>query len=63
MLGKVTHKEVGDRLISSIAAAIMAVERGAKIVRTHDVSETMDAIKIWQAMREQELTSFIMKND
>ena len=63
MLGKVTHKEVGDRLIPSIAAAIMAVERGAKIVRTHDVSETMDAIKIWQAMREQELTSFIMKND
>jgi dihydropteroate synthase len=63
MLGKVTHQEVGDRLIPSIAAAIMAVERGAKIVRTHDVRETVDALKIWQAMREQELTSFIMNND
>ena len=63
MLGKVTQQEVSDRLVPSIAAAIMAVERGAKIVRTHDVRETVDALKIWQAMREQELTSFIMKND
>ena len=63
MLGKVTQQEVSDRLVPSIAAAIMAVERGAKIVRTHDVRETMDALRVWQAMREQELTSFIMKND
>jgi len=41
---------------------MMAVERGALIVRTHDVSETMDALKIWQAMREQELSSFIMNH-
>lgn len=63
MLGKVTAKEVGDRLIPSIAAAILAAERGARIVRTHDVSETVDALKIWQAMREQELTGFIMNHD
>ncbi len=63
MLGKVTQQEVSDRLVPSIAAAIMAVERGAKIVRTHDVRETMDALRVWQAMREQELTSFIMNND
>jgi dihydropteroate synthase len=62
MLGKVTNQEVGERLIPSIAAAMMAVERGALIVRTHDVSETMDALKIWQAMREQELASFIMNH-
>lgn len=63
MLGKVTNQEVGDRLIPSIAAAILAVERGAQIVRTHDVRETIDALKIWQAMREQEITSFIMKHE
>jgi dihydropteroate synthase len=63
MLGKVTNQEVGDRLIPSIAAAILAVERGAQIVRTHDVRETVDALKIWQAMREQEITSFIMKHE
>lgn len=63
MLGKVTNQEVGERLIPSIAAVILAVERGAQIVRTHDVNETMAALKIWQAMREQELTSFIMKHD
>ena len=50
------------RAAMGIAAAMMAVERGALIVRTHDVSETMDALKIWQAMREQELASFIMNH-
>jgi dihydropteroate synthase len=53
MLGKVTNLEVGERLIPSIAAAILAVERGAMIVRTHDVPETVSALQVWQAMREQ----------
>ncbi len=53
MLGKVTDLEVGERLIPSIAAAILAVERGAMIVRTHDVPETVSALQVWQAMREQ----------
>lgn len=53
MLSKVTNLDVGDCLIPSIAATIIAVERGALIVRTHDVSETMSALKIWQTMREQ----------
>jgi len=53
MLGKVTNLEVGERLIPSIAAAILAVERGALIVRTHDVPETVSALQVWQAMREQ----------
>jgi dihydropteroate synthase len=53
MLGRVTNLEVGERLIPSIAAAILAVERGAMIVRTHDVPETMSALQVWHAMREQ----------
>ncbi|MEY3935985.1 MAG: dihydropteroate synthase, partial [Pseudomonadota bacterium] len=47
MLGKVTNLEVGERLLPSIAAAILAVERGAMIVRTHDVPETVSALQVW----------------
>ena len=44
MLGKVTGKETTERVAASIAAAIMATDRGAKIVRVHDVPETVDAL-------------------
>jgi dihydropteroate synthase len=36
-----------------VAAALLALERGAKIVRVHDVKETVDSLKVWQAMGEQ----------
>jgi dihydropteroate synthase len=49
MLGKITGREVGDRLIPSVAAAILAAERGASIVRVHDVPETIDALRLWAA--------------
>ena len=39
-------------MTASVAAALMAVERGAKIVRVHDVAPTVDAIKIWSAAQE-----------
>ncbi len=48
-LGQVTGRGVGDRLPASLAAALMAVERGARIVRVHDVAATVDAIKVWCA--------------
>ena len=51
MLGKVTGKETKERIASSIAAAIMATDRGAKIVRVHDVPETVDALKLWEAIQ------------
>ncbi len=51
MLGKVTGKETNERVAPSIAAAIMAADRGAKIVRAHDVSETVDALKLWEAIQ------------
>ncbi|MBU3624192.1 dihydropteroate synthase [Polynucleobacter sp. AP-Latsch-80-C2] len=50
MLGKITGKETNERVSSSIAAAIMAADRGAKIVRVHDVPETVDALKLWDAI-------------
>ena len=49
MLGKITGREVGDRLIPSVTAAVLAVERGASIVRVHDVPETIDALNLWAA--------------
>lgn len=47
-LGAVTGCEVGERLVPSVAAALLAVERGARIVRVHDVAQTMQALKVWQ---------------
>ena len=49
MLGKITGREVGDRLVPSVVAAVLAVERGASIVRVHDVPETIDALTLWAA--------------
>ena len=47
-LGRVTGKPVDERLGAGIAAALAAVSRGARIVRTHDVAATVDALKIWE---------------
>jgi len=52
MLGAVTGRAVDGRMAAGIAAAVMAVERGARIVRVHDVAETVDALKIWQAVMD-----------
>lgn len=49
MLGAITGKPVEQRLAASIAGALAAVAHGAQIVRVHDVAETVDALKIWQA--------------
>jgi dihydropteroate synthase len=50
-LGHATGRPVHERLAASVAAAVMAVERGARIVRVHDVAATVDALKIWQSVR------------
>ena len=50
MLGTITGQPVGQRLSSSIAAALLAVQRGARILRVHDVAETRDALAVWQAV-------------
>jgi dihydropteroate synthase len=49
-LGSITGRAVDDRAAASVAAALAAVERGAAIVRVHDVRETVDALKVWQAI-------------
>ena len=48
-LGAVTGEPVHERMAASVAAALLAVERGARIVRVHDVRETVAALKVWSA--------------
>lgn len=50
-LGAVTGLEVDQRMVPSVAAALLAVERGAHIVRVHDVRETVAALSVWTAAR------------
>ncbi|WP_353139060.1 dihydropteroate synthase [Limnohabitans sp.] len=50
-VGAVSGCEVGDRMVPSVAAAVLAVERGARLVRVHDVAPTVQALKVWQAAR------------
>jgi dihydropteroate synthase len=49
-LGQITGRGVGDRLVASVAAALLAVQRGASVVRVHDVAATLDALKVWRAV-------------
>jgi dihydropteroate synthase len=49
-LGTLTGRPASERLAASLAAALAAVARGAAILRVHDVRETVDALKVWQAI-------------
>ena len=48
-LGAITGREVSQRQAASVAAALAAVQSGARIVRVHDVAATVDALKVWAA--------------
>ena len=54
-LGLLTGRKVGERTAASVAAALAAVQRGASIVRVHDVAATVDALKVWQAAETGQL--------
>ena len=49
MIGAVLDKTVEQRMVGSVSAALIAAMKGACILRVHDVGETADALKIWQA--------------
>ena len=55
LIGKLIGREVDERLPASLALAVLAAERGAAIIRTHDVAETSDAMAMCAALAEQEL--------
>ena len=48
-LGAVTDLPVDQRIVPSVAAAVLALERGARVLRVHDVADTMAAVKVWVA--------------
>lgn len=50
MIGEITGKPVERRLAGSLAAALVALNQGAKLLRVHDVAETVDAVKTWVAL-------------
>ena len=50
MLGQITGRDVQDRLAASVAAAVLAVQNGADLVRAHDVKETVDGLKVWLSL-------------
>lgn len=57
MLGAITGRPVAERTSASVAAALMAVERGARIVRVHDVAATRDALSVWEAIENVTVSS------
>ena len=48
-LGEITGRSVTERKSASVTAALLAVQKGAAMVRVHDVQETVDSLKVWQA--------------
>ncbi len=51
MLGQLLGREVDDRLAGSLAAGLVAIDRGAQVLRVHDIRETADAIDVWRAVK------------
>jgi dihydropteroate synthase len=53
MLGAVTGRAVGERVTASVVGAVLAAERGAGVLRVHDVAGTRDGLRVWEAMKGQ----------
>ncbi len=51
-LGRITGRDTGQRLAGSLAAALLALLGGARILRVHDVKETRDVVLLWQAWQQ-----------
>ncbi|MBV1951246.1 MAG: dihydropteroate synthase, partial [Cycloclasticus sp.] len=52
MLGQILNKKVDERTEASVATSLLAVTKGASIVRVHDVAETVDALTIYNALQD-----------
>ena len=50
MLGAITGRPVNERVPAGIAAHLIAAQKGARILRVHDVAATRDALSVWQAV-------------
>ena len=52
MIGNLLNRDTHERLAGSLAGALIAAQNGAKIIRVHDVQETVDVLNVWQACNE-----------
>ena len=52
MIGQITGKSIDQRTAGSLAMAQVALDRGANILRVHDVAETCDMIRVWSAIQQ-----------
>ncbi|MDH4030213.1 MAG: dihydropteroate synthase [Chromatiales bacterium] len=62
MIGTILGRDVDERLWGSVVLGILAVERGANILRVHDVAPTMDAMRVMQAVSVSEDRQVVRKN-
>ncbi len=53
MIGAITDRAQGERIHGSVAAALIAAQHGAKLLRVHDVAATVDALNVWNAVAAQ----------
>ncbi|MDP5240025.1 dihydropteroate synthase [Uliginosibacterium sp. 31-16] len=58
MLGAVTGRAVNERMPASIVTAVLAAQRGASILRVHDVAATRDALAMWAAIEHDRLNAY-----
>lgn len=56
LLGLITGKSVHERMVAGVSAALYSISKGATIIRTHDVSEMQDAVKVWFAIQSLKKT-------
>ena len=56
LIGQVTGAAVDDRMVSSVALALLACQAGARIVRVHDVQATRQALQLWQAVANESIS-------
>lgn len=54
MFAQILNSDSADRTVASVSAALLCVQRGASIVRVHDVEPTVQALAVYQAVREAE---------
>jgi dihydropteroate synthase len=54
MIGEITGRALAERAAGSVAAALLAVQNGASLVRVHDARETVDALRVWRAIESPE---------
>ncbi|MEE8057410.1 MAG: dihydropteroate synthase [Pseudomonadales bacterium] len=57
LIGRVLECELDQRLVGSLALAVLAADRGASIIRAHDVAQTVDAVKLCIAVKREQLSS------